>query len=628
VGEEQEFDLSVVPPVPNFTLEDIYGNSHDLHEALSEGKKVLLSFFASWCGPCEESTPEVNSVWNQFGAGDEDFEVYGLTTETTDDAAVIGGLGWGAEYPEFEYSYDAYLQYFHYASSLETSGIPLYVIVCPNTQNPGFSEVSWFSEGWAPGGQSQNDMIAALQECDETIFGCISEWADNYDEFATDDDGSCYKYDCISEWADNYDELATDDDGSCELVACNYPYFFEYDSNYTISDPTLCLTYIVEGCTNPDGENYNEEANLDDGTCVVFGCTYTEAENYNPEATLQDESCIYYGCTNNTAENYNEQATENDGSCIIYGCVLSLFPNYNPEATVDDNSCNPDGVEMYGCSDETALNYDSQANTDNGSCIYQDSPEDCGSNTQEVYIPLYLPEGWGMFGFTCIEPMDVIDAFAPISDKLIIVKDNDGNPYLPEFNFNGLGDLVYSRGYQLKITEEIEDFSFCPTIIATENTPQREVGDLAEGGIVFYVDETGQHGLVAAMQDIEGIYEWGCHGTSISGTDGTAIGTGYQNTLDIVSGCSETPIAASVALAYESEGYSDWYLPSKDELIEMYNTIGNGSPEGDIGGFGHNRYWSSSEDYNNTAWSVGFGAGATYGYEKDNNYGVRVIRAF
>ena len=34
----------------------------------------------------------------------------------------------------------------------------------------------------------------------------------------------------------------------------------------------------------------------------------------------------------------------------------------------------------------------------------------------------------------------------------------------------------------------------------------------AEGGIVFYVDETGQHGLVAAMENLEGIYEWGCFG--------------------------------------------------------------------------------------------------------------------
>ena len=88
------------------------------------------------------------------------------------------------------------------------------------------------------------------------------------------------------------------------------------------------------------------------------------------------------------------------------------------------------------------------------------------------------------------------------------------------------------------------------------------IGALMHGGIVFYIDETGEHGLVAAMEDL-GQYVWGCYGTEISGADGQAIGTGYQNTLDIVSGCSETPIAASLALAYESQGYSDWYLPSR-----------------------------------------------------------------
>ena len=130
------------------------------------------------------------------------------------------------------------------------------------------------------------------------------------------------------------------------------------------------------------------------------------------------------------------------------------------------------------------------------------------------------------------------------------------------------------------------------------------------------------------MENMEGSYQWGCYETSISGADGESIGTGYQNTLDIVSECSETPIAASEALAYESEGYSDWYLPSKDELIEMYNTIGNGSPEGDIGGFGNTWYWSSSENDSNFAWGVYFDNGHTNFANKYNASRVRVIRAF
>ena len=466
--------------------------------------------------------------------------------------------------------------------------------------------------------------------CIAVVEGCIDETAFNYNELANTDDGSCYRFGCISEWADNYDEFATGDDGSCELVACNYPYFFEFDSNYTISNPLLCITLIIEGCTNSDAENYNEEANLDDGSCVVLGCTYPNAENYNPAATIQDNSCIYYGCTNTTAENFNEQATDNDGSCIIYGCILSVFPNYNPEATIDDNSCSFDGLDIYGCTDPLALNYESQASLDNGSCLFNEEVESCSYSIEEEYIPLYLPQGWGMFGYTCLEPIDASEAFASIVDLLNLVKNNSGDVYIPEYNYNSLGDLTYSRGYQIYFTQEIIDFSFCPTIIVTENTPQREVGDLAEGGIVFYVDETGQHGLVAAMEDL-GAYEWGCYGTDLAGADGQAIGTGYQNTLDIVSGCSETNTAAFNALNSTTEGYSDWYLPSKDELYEMYSTIGQGGLDGNVGGFETSDwpyYWSSSESSYNYAWLFDFDNGFAPSINKSYTYRVRVIRAF
>ena len=130
------------------------------------------------------------------------------------------------------------------------------------------------------------------------------------------------------------------------------------------------------------------------------------------------------------------------------------------------------------------------------------------------------------------------------------------------------------------------------------------------------------------MEDLEGFNEWGCYLYELSGADGTSIGTGYQNTLDIVAGCSETPIAASVALAYESEGYSDWYLPSKDELSEMYNTIGNGGPEGNIGGFSSVYYWSSTEYDHGVSWFVAFQDGYSGLDDKFYGFRVRVIRAF
>ena len=163
-----------------------------------------------------------------------------------------------------------------------------------------------------------------------------------------------------------------------------------------------------------------------------------------------------------------------------------------------------------------------------------------------------------------------------------------------------------------------------------------QVGDLDHGGIVFYVDETGQHGLVAALEDL-GSFEWGCFGfTGVSGSDGQTIGAGFQNTLEIEAGCLERPIAASEALAYEIEGYDDWYLPSKDELVEMYKAIGKGSPEGNLGGFDtfdDPFYWSSSEEQNVDedyigAWGIYFDDGYQDVDDKDDPHLVRVIRAF
>ena len=127
-------------------------------------------------------------------------------------------------------------------------------------------------------------------------------------------------------------------------------------------------------------------------------------------------------------------------------------------------------------------------------------------------------------------------------------------------------------------------------------------------------------------------YEWGCYGDTLNGADGIVLGTGYQNTMDIVNqGCVTEYggiTAAQAALDAEVNGYSDWYLPSKDELYEMYSTIGNGGLEGNIGDFQNNTYWSSSEYSNNYAWFVVFDNGDPSNFDKYTTGRVRVIRAF
>lgn len=156
------------------------------------------------------------------------------------------------------------------------------------------------------------------------------------------------------------------------------------------------------------------------------------------------------------------------------------------------------------------------------------------------------------------------------------------------------------------------------------------IGDSYQGGIIFYLNGTGG-GLIAAPTNQSSSAMWGCQGTSIAGADGIAIGTGAQNTIDIEAGCSSAGTAADICANLVLSGYTDWFLPSKNELNLMYQNIGGGNALGlgNVGGFGGYSYWSSTEDGNNWfAWKQSFFNGFQDNDSKVNNYYVRAVRAF
>ena len=151
------------------------------------------------------------------------------------------------------------------------------------------------------------------------------------------------------------------------------------------------------------------------------------------------------------------------------------------------------------------------------------------------------------------------------------------------------------------------------------------IGQYYGGGIIFYIDGTGSHGLIAAQTDQNpgtGA-QWGCAGTLISGTS-AAIGTGQANTTRIVNGCSIAGIAARLCNDLVLNGYSDWFLPSKDELNQMYlqRTL--------IGNFAPDAYWSSSEYNADYAWNQYIGLNGTQGISNKDpeDCRVRAVRAF
>lgn len=105
----------------------------------------------------------------------------------------------------------------------------------------------------------------------------------------------------------------------------------------------LCGGAGTAGCTDPEADNFDVDADCDDGSCVIGGCSYSFALNYNPAATYDDGSCLEQinGCTDPTALNYDTAANNNDESCEyeVLGCTDCAATNYDSTATADDGSC-------------------------------------------------------------------------------------------------------------------------------------------------------------------------------------------------------------------------------------------------------------------------------------------------
>lgn len=168
--------------------------------------------------------------------------------------------------------------------------------------------------------------------------------------------------------------------------------------------------------------------------------------------------------------------------------------------------------------------------------------------------------------------------------------------------------------------------------IICRNVPRTyAIGDTGPaGGIVFYVTDGGLHGLEAAPEDQYNLANpgqgghpaWGCI-YDVAFATGTAVGTGAQNTANMLNYCAEAGSAARVAHGYALNNYDGWFLPSKDELNLLYQQ------KAVVGGIFSDTYWSSTEIDNVYAWYQNFNDGSqAHANGKDLFLGVRAIRAF
>jgi hypothetical protein len=135
------------------------------------------------------------------------------------------------------------------------------------------------------------------------------------------------------------------------------------------------------------------------------------------------------------------------------------------------------------------------------------------------------------------------------------------------------------------------------TLSAAASSATLKIGDSYGGGVVLYVDATGQHGLIAAKTDVlahssgkvEGFFSW---------------------------------YGANVAANAFVEGYGDWFLPNKEQLNQLYLN------KQVVGGTMETYYWSSSESDANDGWGQDFTNGEQVAGRKTNGSHVRAVRIF
>lgn len=188
-------------------------------------------------------------------------------------------------------------------------------------------------------------------------------------------------------------------------------------------------------------------------------------------------------------------------------------------------------------------------------------------------------------------------------------------------------------GYVAAIASNLnaeETLNLSPSV-RFEDVKIRAIGGKYQGGIIFYVDDTGKHGLIAAPTDQNNTgLQWFNGSFVVTDALGTAVGEGLTNTNTITQVQGEGSYAASLAANLVIGAYSDWHLPSKDELNLMYNNIGPGAPAPltNVGAFIGYDYWSSSEASTNNAVGQNFATGRQSFYGKSGLLYVRAVRAF
>ena len=324
-----------------------------------------------------------------------------------------------------------------------------------------------------------------------SVLGCTDETAYNFNANATEDDGSCEPVieGCMSWSADNYNENAnTACELCCEYIGCTDSLALNFDAGANVNDES-CF-YDLSDLTNAlalqgvldislpanDGKAIHFIALEDIADLSIFGVGVanngggSDGQEYTFEsiavsagdnillARTPEAMASYFADCFGSFEHVmlaNSAIGQNGDDAIELfemGVSIEIFGDLTTDGTdqaweyLDSWAYKVDTAWTYGTVNCT----DGSETTTTSDCIYPI----CGTSSSDPTSQLIdIPLGWSIFS-TYIIPADanVISVLAPIVADIVIAKDYLGSAYLPEWDFNGIGDLTVGQAYQVKTT--------------------------------------------------------------------------------------------------------------------------------------------------------------------------------